>query len=62
MVPIRKLQFDRSVSKTERIKQLAPLLNRAFDDFDEQLEGTEEFDADVMDTIDTAGLLEKIVW
>jgi hypothetical protein len=59
MVPIRKLQFDRSVSKTERIKQLAPLLNKAFDDFDEQIEGTEEFDADVMATIDAAGLLDK---
>ena len=58
MKDLKKFNFPRDVPRADRVAELAPILNKAFEEFDSMSEDTEAFDADVINTISSAGLME----
>lgn len=58
MQDLKKFNFDRDVPRVARVAELAPILNKAFEEFDSMSEDTEAFDADVIATISSAGLMD----
>ena len=57
------MSFPSSVSKTDRIAAVAPMLNAAIQQMDEgdlhKSMGVEKFDDELFKVIDTAGLMDK---
>ena len=60
---IQRLVFEASVPRKDRVKALAPILNKALADFenDKINIGVEAFDVEVVAVIEAAGLLDKLV-
>ena len=58
---IKRLYFEASVPRKDRVKALAPVLNKALADFenDKINIGVEAFDVEVVAVIEAAGLLDK---
>jgi hypothetical protein len=60
---IKRLHFEASVPRKDRVKALAPILNKALADFDNDKIniGVEAFDVEVVKVIEAAGLLDKLI-